>query len=268
MRTLEAGAAEAALTQPLMEQLLADAGVSRGMRVLVLGRGLAELALLVAERVGSGGAVLGIGEHSGVVDAAKRRAADEGFEHVEFRAGALGQIALDGSIDAVVGRSFLTYEREPLEALRLAARAVHDGGRIIFQEWHFDSMRWAQTSHWPHVPLYSQFARSALEGLRRRRAHLDMGLRLVNLFTEAGLALPMVCTDLRTIHGADSLGYAFFEATLRELLTTIERYELANAICVDVDTFAERLQRETTAAGGHLFLPLQVGAWTRACVPS
>lgn len=245
-------AAKAAFAQPLTEELLACAGISRGMHVLVLGRGLADVALLVAERVGDAGGVVGVHDDCSVVDLARRRAAEECFDRVSFQTGSLEAIDVDRPLDAVVGRFFLMHERDPVRAISLAANLVHDGGRIVFHEWHYDSVRWGHTSAWPDVPLYRSFARWSIEALRRGRAHADMGLRLVNAFTAAGLSVPDVRTDLRMVHGAGSLGYAFFENEIRELLPRL-----------DVSTFAERLERETTGAGGHLFLPLQVGAWAR-----
>jgi SAM-dependent methyltransferase len=260
MKLLEAPV-EAAFAQPLTEELLAAAGITPGMRVLVLGRGLPDLALLVAERVGPGGVVLGLHHDRAVVHEAQRLAADQGFDGVELRTGSLEDIPVGVHADAVVGRFFLMYERDPVRAIRRAAGAVHDGGRLLFQEWHYDSVRWAETSDWPCVPLYRQFARLALEALRRRQAHIDIGLRLANIFTEAGLPPPAVRTDLRIVNGSGSLGYAFFEAALRELLPCIEAGGFAEDI--DVDTFAARLERETSAVAGHLFLPMQVGAWAR-----
>jgi len=261
--TVYSQAAQAAFAQPLTEELLSAAGITPGMRVLVLGRDLADLALLVAERVGRSGAVLGVNEHPKFIYEARERAAEEGFECVEFRRAFLDELEFDAPVDAVIGRFFLMNEPDPVRAIRAAARNVHDGGRIIFQEWHYDSVLWLDTSDWPNVPLYRHFARWSIESLRRRRANVDVGLRLTNLFKEAGLPLPAVRTDLRVVHGSNALGYAFFESALRELLPTIERCGFAHAYDVEVDTFAERLERETIAAGGHVFLPLQVGAWTR-----
>jgi len=263
MKALHPPAAHAAFAQPLTEELLDAAGIRPGMRAIVLGSGLADLALLVAERVGVTGTVLGLHDHPAVVFDARRQAAEEGFAGVEFRRASLDELVLDERVDAVIGRFFLGEERDPAGALRHAAGLVRDGGRIVFHEWHFGSVQWPQTSHWPDVPLYRSFAHWTLGSLRRRRVDVDMGLRLANLFTEAGLALPAVHTDLRVVQGSNSLGYAFFEATLRELLPTIERCGLAHAYDVDVDTFAKRLQQQTIAANGHVFLPLQVGAWTR-----
>jgi SAM-dependent methyltransferase len=251
--SMESNAVEAAYAQPLTEELLRASGITPGMRVLVLGRGLADLALLVAERVGARGAVVAAHPDAQIVAAARRRASEESFDGVEFRAEPLERIACASPVDAVVGRFFLMHHPDPVRAIRCAASLVHGGGRIVFQEWHYDSVRWAPTSDWPSLPLYRDFARWSLEGLRRLRAHADMGLRLANAFAQAGLPLPALRTDLRMVHGKGSRGYEFFEAAIRELMPALE-----------IDSFAKRLERETTAARGHVFLPLQVGAWTRA----
>ena len=263
MRTHPTPALEAAFAQPLTEELLACSGITPGMRVLVIGPDLADLALLVAERVGRGGTVIGIDADLRNVDRACRRAEAEGFERIEFRVGELRDLHLDQPVDAVIGRFYLMRDREPAEAVRAAARLVHEGGRIVFQEWHYDSILWSQTSDWPQIPLYRRFARWSIATMRDAGVHVDMGLRLVNLFTEAGLPVPGVRSELRVVHGAGSLGYAFFESALRELLPAPGDRRASSAEALDADAFAQRLERETIAAGGHLFLPLQIGAWAR-----
>lgn len=257
MRVYRRHAAEAAYAQPLTEELLACSGISPGMRVLVLGRGIADIALLVAERVGPRGTVIGSHEDPQVVNEARRRAVEECSDRVTFAAEPLEQIVLEAPVDAVVGRFFLMHERDPAGAIRRAASLVHDGGRVIFQEWQYDSILLSQTSAWPDLPLYREFALRSIGALSQRGAHLDMGLRLVNAFTEAGLPVPDLRTEFAIVHGSGSLGYAFFEDALRELYDSPERE-------IDLGAFAQRLERETTAAQGHLFLPMQVGAWARS----
>lgn len=253
MKTERVHAVEAAFAQPLTEELLSCSGITPGMRVLVLGPDLADLALLVAERVGADGTVIGLDADIRNVDRAYWRAEAEGFDCIEFRAGALRNLHLDAPVDAVVGRFFLMHELDPVGAIRHAAGLVHDGGRIVMHEWHYESILWPQTSDWPHVPLYRRFAQTSIDRMRRTGMHVDMGLRLVNLFTEAGLPLPSIRSDLRVVNGAGSLGYRFFESALTELNGDL-----------DGDAFAQRLERETLATGGHIFLPLQIGAWTRS----
>lgn len=253
MKTEHVHAVEAAFAQPLTEELLACSGITPGMRVLVLGPDLADLALLVAERVGADGTVIGLDSDTRNVDRAYWRAEAEGFDCIEFRVGALRNLHLNAPVDAVVGRFFLMHEPDPVGAIRRAAGLVHDGGRIVMHEWHYESILWPQTSDWPDVPLYRRFAQTSIDRMRRTGVHVDMGLRLVNLFTEAGLPLPSIRSDLRVVNGAGSLGYRFFESALTELNGDL-----------DGDAFAQRLERETLATGGHIFLPLQIGAWTRS----
>jgi hypothetical protein len=252
-----------AFALPLTEELLDRSGITPGMRILVLGRDLSDLALLVAERVGSEGSVLGAHADEEVVSEARLRASEEGFERVGFVVSSLAEVRLDAPVDAVFGRCFLMCEPDPAEAVRRAAAMVQDGGRIVFQEWHYDSITWSETSDWPCVPLYRQFVRWSVEGMRLNNLHLDIGLRLANLFAEAGLPLPALRSDLRMVNGTSALGYAFFESVLRELLPALEGHCAARPQEIDIGGFADRLKAETDAAGGHLFLPLQIGAWTR-----
>ena len=254
---------EAAFAQPLTEELLAGSGITPGMRVVVMGSNLADLALLVAERVGRDGTVIGIDADLSKVELAWQRAWAEGFDRMDLRVGRVHDLYVDGPVDAVIGRFYLMRDRDPAEAIRSAARLVREGGRIVFQEWHYDSILWSQTSDWPDVPLYRHFAHWSIATMRDAGVHVDMGLRLVNLFSEAGLPLPSVRTDLRVVHGAGSLGYAFFESAVRGLMPAIHGPRTIPKEHFDADRFAERLERETVAAGGHLFLPLQIGAWTR-----
>ena len=248
--------------QTLTHELLGRAGIVPGMRVLVPGAGLGEVAFLVAERVGPSGRVFAIDADERAVATARDSAAQQCFADIDFRVQSLGDFDVAG-LDAVVGRFFLMRETDPAAALRNAAAHLRPGGRLVFHEWHFESMLWEQTSHWPDLPLYRTFAGWSIETLRRCGVHVDMGLRLINAFAEAALPLPATRTELAAVRGEGRARYAFFEDTLRELLPDMERLGIATACDVDVDTFAERLEREVVTTRGHAFLPLQVAAWTR-----
>lgn len=263
MSTLSDRAPVAAFALSLTQQLLACAGITPGMRVLALGRDVGELALLLAERVGAQGRVIGVHEDREVVQDARSRAAEEGFEHVEFLPLPLSAVRLEQPVDAVVARFFLMWQTDPVVALQRAAGMLHDGGRLIVQEWHYDSVSWSEISDWPYVPLYRRFVRWSIEAMRREQLHSNVGLRLPNLFAQAGLPLPEVRSELQIVNGPSSLGYAFFETIMREWVPATERHGVNRRSEIDMENFADRLKAETNAAGGHLFLPLQIGAWTR-----
>ena len=252
-----------AFAQSLTEELIARAGVGPGMRVLVPEAGTGDVAFLVAERVGDGGSVLATDEDGAAIAAARSKAREQRFHQVEFREQAFDELSFDQPFDAVVSRFFLMHRADPVATLRRVSSALHGGGRLVVHEWHYESMLWDDTSEWPDLPLYRRFARWSVETMRRGGAHVDMGLRLVNAFAEAGLPLPTLRTDLHAVHGSGASGYAFFEETMRELLPSMERLGVANASDVAVDTFAQRLEEETVTMRGHAFLPLQVGAFAR-----
>jgi hypothetical protein len=122
---------------------------------------------------------------------------------------------------------------------------------------------WPHTSAWPAGSAYEAFAGSTIAALRHARVQVDIGLRLVNIFAEAGLPLPRTRTELVSLPGASASGPLFVRALLRELQSAEDRLGVTRADRGTLDDLARRLENATRAGGGHIFLPLQVGAWTR-----
>src|ERR1700731_5385526 len=79
---------QAGVLKPITERLLREAGVAPGMRVLDLGCGTGDVALLAAELVGPNGAVVGIDRNGDALSAACSRARGAGYANIEFREGA------------------------------------------------------------------------------------------------------------------------------------------------------------------------------------
>jgi len=254
MKTHQLTSPGSTVAQAFTEELLVRAGIVPGMHVAVVGAGTGDVAFLAAERVGDGGRVLAVEANAELAACARRRAHEQCFERISLRVGDLADIAAEAPFDAVIGRFFLLHRRDPVAAVRQCAGLVRSGGRVVFAEWHYESMLWAHASAWPDPTLYHRVAAQTLDGLRRAGAHADMGLRLVNTFVEAGLPLPAVRLDLRACTGANPVGFEFFAETLRELLPATD---------VRFETLAERLRQEASAGNGHAFLPLLVGAWAR-----
>ena len=67
----------------------------------------------------------------------------------------------------------------------------------------------------------------------------------------------------RPVAGADSAGYAVLANVTRSLLPAIEKYGIATAAEVDIDTLADRLRDATVAANACWLSPVMVGAWAR-----
>src|SRR5437868_6496458 len=95
------------------EQLFRAAGIGPGQRVLDIGSGAGDVAMIVADLVGPTGEVIGIDRDKAQVEAAGRRCADAGLGQVRFINADLHE-APDGPFNAVVGRLVLMYSHDPV----------------------------------------------------------------------------------------------------------------------------------------------------------
>ena len=109
---------QASRLAPLTERLFREAGIGPGQRVLDLGSGVGDVAMLVAELVGPSGQVVGIERDARSIGLAKTRAAEGGLRNVSFIQSDVSEIADDKPFDAAVGRFILEFVPDPLVALR------------------------------------------------------------------------------------------------------------------------------------------------------
>src|SRR5919199_4735384 len=116
------------------KQVLLDAGLVKGMRVLDVGCGVGDVSLLSAELVGPKGEVVGVDRDPAVVEAARERARAVWVGHATFLEGNLLTLDLDAPFDAVVGRFVLMYLPDPVAALRAVLRHLRSNGILVFQE--------------------------------------------------------------------------------------------------------------------------------------
>jgi SAM-dependent methyltransferase len=237
--------AESVVAESFTEDLLAQCGIATGMRVAVLGAGTGELAFLVAERVGLSGSVVAVDPDPARIASARRRAREQRFERLTLAVGDAVQCRPHAPFDAVIGRFYLMHQADPVGAIRRASRLLRPGGRLLFADWHLESLAWPHASAWPDQPAYRETAVHALETLKRGGTHVDMGLRLVNAFVEAGLPLPETRVELRPC-GA-----------------TREAAAVVAGIVRAAGRDAAGGAHMGAGSAGHVFLPLLAGAWTR-----
>ena len=69
---------QAKAVRPFTEKFFTMAGIRPGMRVLEVGSGMGDVALLVAEIVGPGGRVLGVDRDAVVLESARERTRQQG----------------------------------------------------------------------------------------------------------------------------------------------------------------------------------------------
>ncbi len=129
--------AEARLSAPLSERMVALAGLRPGMRVLDIATGRGEPAVRAARAVLPNGSVLGIDVSASMLGMASERAAREGVSNLELRVGnaeTLEGVAV-GHFDATLARWGLMYMDAPVAALAAARRAMVPRGVLVAALW-------------------------------------------------------------------------------------------------------------------------------------
>jgi SAM-dependent methyltransferase len=250
---------QASFLRPFTERVFRRAGLGPGMRVLDLGCGAGDVSFLAAELVGPTGSVVGIDRDPGVLAVARERAQEMGLMTVSFEERSIEGFVASRPFDAVVGRFVLVYQPDPAATLRHICGLLRPGGIVAMLE---PDMSLGVRS-WPPVVLWQQVGEWIRETFRRGGVHLDIGARLYPLFRRAGFPGPSLRQDA-PIGGGEALRPLYEHCTdmVRSLLPRMETFGIATAEAVQVDTLAERLERETNVAESQVaYLPV-IGAWT------
>jgi SAM-dependent methyltransferase len=244
---------------PFTRRVLAGAGVTAGMKVLDVGSGAGDVALLVAQLVGPQGEVVGVDMNPEILEVARARVGAAGWANVAFQAGDVMGLALEGHFDAVVGRWVLQYTPDPVAVLRRVAGWLRPGGVVAFQEIDLSIPPRA----YPAGPLHEQVARWTTPPPGAPGPDSLMGLKLFTTFLQAGLAAPQLRRDVPVGGGPGWPGYGYVAGTVRSLLPFLERMGMVRADDVDVDTLEDRLRAEVVGQDGIQLLPAIMGAWAR-----
>ena len=242
---------------PSTQRLCRRAGITEGMRVLEIGSGAGDVALTLAEFVGPTGQVIGVDINASILDTARQRAADAGRQNVEFIAGDARMIAFVDKFDAIVGRFVLMYMAEPEKGFAKLITHLKPGGIAAFQEPEYTL--YPAFLH-PDTPLMNQLIRWILDVFEHSGAHLDMGIGLYRVFVDAGLPPPTMHLESPIGAAETWAGYRYMATIFQSLLPLLERYKLATAEQVDVETLSARLREEVLASKRPFFLPLHVTA--------
>lgn len=238
-------------------------GISKGMKVLDVGSGAGDVALTLAEFVGSDGTVVGVDVNAEILETARARADAAGYTNIEFIAGDTRTLELPSDFDAVVGRLVLMYMADPGDALKHLAAHLRPGGIAAFQEVDFSPYNVAVH---PDTPLINDLIKWGRTAFERSGAHVEMGMELYKAFVDAALPEPSLHFEAPMGGPEDWPGFEYLANSFRSILPLIEAYEIATAEEVDVDTLASRIQAEVAASKRPIMLPPHITA--HATLPS
>src|SRR6201997_3652358 len=205
---------------PVTERFFRDAGIAPGHRVLELGSGVGDVAMLVARIVGQSGEVVAVERDARTISRARARAADAGLHNIHFVQTDIAEYSADSSFDAAIGRFILQFLPDPVVALSFVAKQVRPGGIVAFQE-----VSWAPfVSLSAHLPLWSKAVSFVHEAGIRSGVNMEMGPALLNAFQEAGLPAPRMRLEMELRRDPDFTRWV--SDLLRSVLPQIQKLNL------------------------------------------
>jgi SAM-dependent methyltransferase len=249
---------QARLIEPITRRFFVDAGIGPGMRVLDVGSGAGDVALLASELVGPTGCVVGTDRASAALVAARERAGP--MTNVTFLDGDPSEMSFPESFDAIVGRYVLMYQPDPVAVVRKLLTHLRPGGVIVFHEPYRAGIR-----SFPPLAAYDRGWELVDETFRRSGADPLMGIKLHATFRGAGLPPPTMRMESVIAGGTSSSDVVHFEMdVVGTLVPEMERLGVATAEDAAADTLAERVFAEATNSESVVVGRCEVGAWSRA----
>jgi SAM-dependent methyltransferase len=247
-------ALQAAILEPLTENFFVRAGLAPGMRVLDVGCGVGDVAIIAARLAGPRGDVTAIDLDHHSLEIARMRAEEAGLPNISFEESDVAHHHAKRPYDAIVGRHILIHTKDPRAILQQAIEQIHPGGIVAFQE--YDLSRYYPNT--PPKPIFEKTYQAIID-LFVRATHADIGVQLLAMFRELGLTRVQSRAEFFLDSGPECPYYEWIAETVRSLLPKLEGAGIATALDLDVDTLADRMKQEASALGGYVASPVVVG---------
>jgi len=246
------------LISRITRHFLEEIGLTPGMRVLDVGSGTGDVALLTARLVGPSGRVVCVDIDSAALHIAKKRADDEGLTNIVFCACDFHRYETPIAFDAVIGRCILLHQAKPLDALQAVLKHLRSGGIVAFQEPWF-----SRAFSCPEAPLFQEMLGWLHGTLAASGFDGDIGVRLPSLYVSVGLPRPRLSFEMLVECGPESEIYDFCTDTVRSLLLRIEELGVSTAKKIQLDTLASRLRMEAEALNTVIGVMPLMGVWAK-----
>ena len=248
---------QAQIFGPFTERLFRDAGLGTGQRVLDVGSGVGDVALLAARLVGPFGTVIGVERDPNAVATASSRASAAGLANVRFIQGEVGSLTTAEAFDAVVGRFIIEFLPDASAVMRSLASLLRPGGVMAFQDacWR----TWLDLNQ--GFSLREKCVSLIHKAFACSGAHMDMERILFRAIKEAGLASPTMRIEVPIGDDPNIVRYAY--DLFSTLLPRMPEYGLSLNDIGDLETLNSRLEAERLAARAFASTQALVSAWSR-----
>lgn len=252
------------LLQPSTRQALQEAGITEGMNVLDVGCGTGLVTFLAAELAGPAGSVTGVDNNPMMLATAESRALSSRQAGVSFIRADLAELGseawLEPGFDAIVGRLILLHMPDPTALLRRLACHLRPGGVVLFQE--PDLIRMGAS--FPSVPVLEQLCEWVRDAHRALGIDCQFGLRLQQVFQDAGLPAPSLKCEAFIGTGPTWGWYDQMLQAARSAMPVVLSGGITTAEQARLDTLGERVREAVTSQRSVTRAIDLVSAWTRA----
>ncbi len=250
---------QAQLVDPITRRFFRDAGLKRGMRVLDVGSGGGDTALLAAELVGDAGEVLGLDRSPVAVAAAQNRMKALGKRNISFRQSDPDAVEFGKKFDAVVGRYVLMFNPDPAAMLRSLVQLLRPGGVIVFHETDWYGVRSS-----PIAQMYDQCHNWIVRTFKKVGTNPHMGQDLHAVFVQAGIPAPSMGLQALIGGPTDDMVYVDMIAELAITMAPVmEEQGVIARGAIDPATYRQRMRTEVERLNSVMVGRSEIGAWSR-----
>ena len=196
------------------------------MRVLDVGSGVGDVAILLAGLVGQKGEVVGADIAQTAIDTAESRVRASSLANVTFRCGDPATMNFDKPFDAVVGRYVLQFVPDPSTAIARLSSHLRPGGVMFFHELDWDGARSS-----PLAPTYHRVCGWIMSTIEASGAQIRLGAKLPSVFERAGLSRPTLRLESLIASGPAAIDTVHLVTDLvATLLPNMERMGLVESV--------------------------------------
>jgi len=245
---------------PFTERLFRSAGISRGRRVLDIGSGVGDVAMLVAELVGPTGEVVGVERDANTLAKARSRVAEAQLRNVSFVEldvnRAMSEVNSE-PFDVVVGRLILEFLPDPAAVLHSLSKLVRPGGIIVFQDCYWAPLLQLTA----RLPLWTKCASLIYQTFERSGANMDMEHRLYQAFLDAPLPTPQVMIEIPVGDTPDIRRWVY--DLFCTLYPQMQEHNLPTTEAGELESLLSRLEAELDRTRTFAACVGLIGAWSQ-----
>jgi ubiquinone/menaquinone biosynthesis C-methylase UbiE len=250
---------QARIFNPFTERLFRNAGVARGQRVLDIGSGVGDVAMLVAELVGPMGEVVGVERDANTLTKARSRVAEAQLRNVSFVETDVSQVYEVNGVpfDVVVGRLILEFLPDPGAVLRSLSKLVRSGGVVVIQDCYWAPLLQLTA----RLPLWTKCASLIYQTFERSGTNMDMEHRLYHAFLDASLPAPKVMIEIPVGDSPDIRRWVY--DLFCTLYPQMQEHNLPTTEVGELESLLSRLEAELDRTRSFAACVGLIGAWSQ-----